>query len=537
MTDISNSTNKPQGFGFVKRDKANSLASSLSSKAVNSDTSPKVDSAPKVFGPSDSIEDTSKHDSLEAIEVAKMKKHFSNYAYVLEAKIFIDLKTGRKLDKEQFNDSFCETFAKKIKPATETSPAKVIETVDASSAFIRSELSTIASNKKCFSMMIDRNYGHGEIVNKNGVDHVNVFRGLSVEPVEGDTSLFHDLMDRLFSCDSDKSMIIDYMAAMIQNAGGEKVKHGPFIQGTQGNGKSTIGKIVRNIIGMESCAIPSNNDLHEKYNGWALGKLFATVEEVKAKGYDTMDSIKTLITEDSISFRMMKSDSFLADNKCNFMFFSNHKDGVLIDKNERRYSVFFTDQQCVEDVARDFGGVVNSRDHNNQPGVRYFDKLYEWLNNGGYESICYELVNRDISGFSLLRAPHTSHLKEAIEHSRSNNEQIIQDGMESGAVYGEGRVVSLKQIDEFLKDSHVKMTPKQKRLSLNSLGFVDPDREEEKSTSNKGRLVGYDVGNKDLHRFMIHSTEVLSVRNGMNAKDLWKSLAPINFDNSMRLVK
>lgn len=479
-----------------------------------------------------SMQMTGSYDALLAKEVAKMKEHFSNFTYLIEGKVFIELSTGKKFDKEQFNDKFCVPFAKKIDHSDPKKAPKVIETTDASTAFIRSELSEIAGNKKVDSMIIDNSIGYGEIVERRGSKVINMFKGLTINPVEGDTSLFHDYMDRLFECQGDKEIVLDYMAAMIQHCGGEKIKHGPFIQGVQGNGKSTIGKIVRKIIGEEVCAIPSNGDINERYNGWALGKLFATVEEVKVKGFEVMDSLKTLITEDSISYRLMKTDSFLADNRCNFMFFSNHKDALLIDRNERRYSVFFTKQQTVEDLARDFGGDPDSEDNSNGPGVKYFDKLYEWLNDGGYANICHELIERDISSFSLGRAPRTSNLQEAINHGLSNNASILQDGIDAGEIFGEGRVVSLSQIDDYLMAKRVNMSAKQKGYALKELGFIDPDNEADKPKSYRGKLMSYTVWKSVKHRFMIHKDEVLNIPNGQVATDNWKQSIPRSYELS-----
>ncbi|EAP3270667.1 hypothetical protein EAD10_20515 [Salmonella enterica] len=115
-----------------------------------------------------------------------------------------------------------------------------------------------------------------------------------------------------------------------------------------------------------------------------------------------------------ITVQRKGQDQRLVKNHLSFLITTNHRDGVIKTENDRRYAVFFTAQQSAEDLKRD--GMNET----------YFNDLYDWLNNGGYEIACDYLHNRTMVNFPN-RAPQTTSTDEAILESRSPVEQFIDD--------------------------------------------------------------------------------------------------------------
>ena len=104
------------------------------------------------------------------------------------------------------------------------------------------------------------------------------------------------------------------------------------------------------------------------FNGWIQGNLFLGIEEIYvAERRDFLEAFKAYVTNDRLPLEKKGIDAFTGDNRVNGLMLTNHRDGVPISIDGRRYAVFFTAQQTAEDVAA--AGM----------GGGYFPDLYDWL--------------------------------------------------------------------------------------------------------------------------------------------------------------
>ncbi|MGL5775019.1 MAG: primase-helicase family protein, partial [Aeromonas veronii] len=212
----------------------------------------------------------------------------------------------------------------------------------------------------------------GEIIEEAGQRYVNCYTPCHGERVPGDVEPFLDHMRRLIPHDGDREILMSWIASCIQNVG-KKHQWSPVLVGTEGNGKSLIGKIVRYALGSRWVSEPRPNQMGGQFNGWVANRLFAIVEEIHMGGRrEMLETLKPLITNSVVQVEKKGVDSYDADNRCNILMCTNHKDAVIKTKDDRRYSIIFTGQQSKEDKQRD--GMDDA----------YFTRLWDWLENGGF---------------------------------------------------------------------------------------------------------------------------------------------------------
>lgn len=252
------------------------------------------------------------------------------------------------------------------------------------------------------------------ITESHGVTTVNAFRMQPGERRTGDATPFISHVAKLLPDAADQNILLDWMAWNVQNPG-LCARWAVVLQGCEGNGKSTIGDVLSRAIGITHTAPLQPSDVGNRFNGWADGKLLAVVNDFSAGDRrDVMETLKPMLTDQMITVQRKGQDQRLVKNHLSFLITTNHRDGVIKTENDRRYAVFFTAQQSVEDLKRD--GLNET----------YFNDLYDWLKNDGYEIACDYLHNRTIVNFPN-RAPQTTSTDEAILESRSPVEQFIDD--------------------------------------------------------------------------------------------------------------
>ena len=173
-----------------------------------------------------------------------------------------------------------------------------------------------------------------------------------------------------------------------------------------------------------------------------------------------------MITNDRLSKRAMQASQVMADNVANFILNSNHKDAIRKTRNDRRFAVFYTAQQTVDDVNRD--GM----------GGDYFPRLYTWLRAGGYAIVADFLQNYAIPeelnpATRCHRAPDTSSTKEAVTASLGSVEQEILEAVDEGRPGFAGGWISSFAVERLLHAHRMAraIPPNKRRELLQSLGY------------------------------------------------------------------
>jgi len=265
----------------------------------------------------------------------------------------------------------------------------------------------------------------GEIINIEGRKAVNTYIPVKIKYGTGSVEPFLYFLSKLFPNARDREIMLCFMAAIVQYPG-IKFDWCPVIQGTQGNGKSLLMKILTKAVGERHCFTPQTDEISSKFNPWIAEKLFISIEEIYTPGKrDLVETLKMLITEDRLAIQPKHVDQVMADNRANFMMTTNFKDAILKTKDTRRYSINICPQQTRADNVRD--GLT----------IAFFVEFVEWLKSEGYSNIAGFLkrfpINPKFNPATQCRwAPDTSTTNIAIAASLGTVEQEIMDAVEQG---------------------------------------------------------------------------------------------------------
>jgi len=227
---------------------------------------------------------------------------------------------------------------------------------------------------------------------------------------------FLDHLDYLFGSEQVAiEHVINYLAHLVQRPW-ERIGHALLITSeAKGIGKSTLGKIVRRLVGEQNSRAAQTKDLKSQFDGWLAGKLVIQVDEVyEAGNWDLANKLKPLITEPTVSVNMKYGPQMEIENYARFIMFSNHTAPLNIEEGDRRYFI------------------VNSKAE--PKGDDYYDALNRYIDaDAGMNSIFTFLARRDLSNFNPYRRPPMTEAKqEVIAVSGNPLRTYIVNAAESG---------------------------------------------------------------------------------------------------------
>lgn len=311
------------------------------------------------------------------------------------------------------------------------------------------------------------NLESGAIVHVSGQSFVNTYFPIMVPRKQGDATPFLQHLERVLPVHRDRTILLSYMAACVQYKG-IKFQWAPLLQGVEGNGKTLFTRCVAEAIGRRYVHFPPANEISEKFNSWLFNTVFIGVEDIYVPNQkqEVFEILKPMITSDYLAKRAMQTDQIMAEVVANFIFNSNHKDGLKKTYNDRRICILFCDQQNKDDLQRD--GMNGA----------YFSELYKWLRADGYA-----IVSEYLSTYAIpaefnpagecQKAPVTSTTQLAIEASAGNLEQEIEEAVAQGLQGFCGGWVStifLERLLEKLGLQH-KVKRNQRREILEQMGY------------------------------------------------------------------
>ncbi len=311
----------------------------------------------------------------------------------------------------------------------------------------------------------------GSISDHQGESVVNTYWPITVERQAGDPSIFINHINKLLPSGDDARILLNYMAALIQNPG-HKFQWCPVVQGPKGNGKTLLIECLTNAVGEKYTHLPSASDLGGnggKFNEWMVRKLFIGVDEIYcAERREVLEMLKDKITNRRIEMQGKGTNQDMGDNRTNWLMLTNHKDAIPLDVDERRYCVMYCAQQSYKELL-DAG-----------MDVHYFNKLFRWLRKeNGFAIITNFLLdfpveeqfNPSESGLAQ-RAPASTSTQEAVKMSAGVIEQEVLEAVGQGRAGFADPWISSMALDRLLKE--IKRTlPNAKRPEmLHSLGYV-----------------------------------------------------------------
>ena len=142
----------------------------------------------------------------------------------------------------------------------------------------------------------------------------------------------------------EQALFTDWLAFIVQNPG-KLVNWAMVLQGTEGDGKSFFGFLLREVMGVSNVRMVNANILEGNFNGWSQGQCVIVIEEPRLQGhnrYDVLNKIKPLITNSVIEIHAKGRDPYNVLNTSNYFLPTNFRDALPIGSNDRRYCVMFS---------------------------------------------------------------------------------------------------------------------------------------------------------------------------------------------------
>lgn len=295
---------------------------------------------------------------------------------------------------------------------------------------------------------------------------LNTYLPARIKAVAGDVSPFLNWFDRILPDKNDQRILFEYMAHCVKFPG-FKIPWAPMLQSAEGIGKTIFKEVMQYSLGIMYVYNPKAPELIKSgstFNAWMRGRLMIMVDEIKIdERRELIEILKPMVTDARIEIQGKGVDQDMEDNVANWFFFSNYKDAIPINKNGRRFPIFYSALQSAEDI---LAAGMNEE---------YFKNLWIWLREGGgLSAISHWFLNYPIERGALpVRAPKTSSHAEALSISRSPMESIIVDCVADGITGFRGGYVSTMAVIARAKTAGIRApTVRTVQTCLENMGYV-----------------------------------------------------------------
>jgi hypothetical protein len=228
---------------------------------------------------------------------------------------------------------------------------------------------------------------------------------------------------------------------------GVKIRWSPWIIGLQGDGKTSLVKLV----GLAMGGSPHFHEISaanatEKFNDFATKGALCLVNEamLQGKGHNKMDlpdAMKSLIADDSVSVRAMNKSAVDFMNCQNYVFLTNHAAALSLEDSDRRYFVLKTGFKNLDDL--------RMRCHGIDP-AKFIGGLLDKVKKHP-EAIRAYFMNVSLDGFDPNgRAPATKFRDVVAAASKSPAQVSLEAAIEEGAVGVSDKVIAGLYLDAAL---------------------------------------------------------------------------------------
>lgn len=327
-------------------------------------------------------------------DAEEIKKALDSFVYITESERLINMKTGLELTTVGQIENYIAHLTGKVITFKNTIRKGLVKVVD--------RMDFRPDKKRTF-------YKHKAVIYFN---RFNGFKELSGKKNDLAVKVFTKHLEYLTNNKEEYTHLLNYLGHIVQFPG-KKISHACLvISRYEGIGKSALERLFRNMLQSpkdEKYVIQvENSQLMSDYTDFMAGKLLCFIHEL-AQGdrYATMNRLKSLITEDTVSINQKYARAYTIRNTVNFIFFSNLLDAIKIGKHDRRLFVVYNDKEPLD--------------------ANYYSKLWKTFDED-YYSIFNYLKNLDLSGFnSNSKPPETLGKEQLKEHSQNELSIYLSD--------------------------------------------------------------------------------------------------------------
>ena len=251
-------------------------------------------------------------------------------------------------------------------------------------------------------------------------DHMlNLWRGFGIEPRQGDWSILRNHLLNVVCSGNQMHLeyLIRWMALAVQRPN-EPIGVAVALRGAQGAGKGVVARTLGKIFGKHFSHIANGEQITGRFNASLATSCLVFLDEALWAGDRKGEGVlKALITEPRLQLEAKFRDPVMVDNRLRIIVASNNDWFVPAGMGDRRWFVL--------DVADTFSGT----DHR-----KYWEALYEEIENGGAEAMFHDLLQMDLSGFNVRSVPHTPAKAHQQAHSLRGIEAWVHHILHEGAI-------------------------------------------------------------------------------------------------------
>jgi hypothetical protein len=259
----------------------------------------------------------------------------------------------------------------------------------------------------------------GGWIARNGVNCFNRYR--RPEMLAGDSTkatLWLEHVLKLYGPD-DTGHIIRWLAHRVQKPQ-EKINHAIVLGGAQGIGKDTILEPVKTAIGPWNFCEISPAHLIGRFNGF-VKSVILRISEASDLGeinrYKFYEHLKTYTAAPPDVLRCDEKNikEYAVLNICGVIITTNYKtNGMYLPPDDRRHFIAWSDRT------------------RNEFSPEYWNKLYQWYDQGGRGHVCAYLRTQDISSFDAkMPPPQTEAFYAIVNANRAPEDNELGDAIDA----------------------------------------------------------------------------------------------------------
>lgn len=149
-----------------------------------------------------------------------------------------------------------------------------------------------------------------------------------------DIDPFLDFMEYLFPVESEREQIFYWIYHSITS----RCQTFLYLTGAKGTGKSTLGEFLGKLVGHSNFHYTKGDFATSRFNGYMEKSQLILIEEFKCKNDSEKNTLKR-IANSTIAVEGKGRDQKTVDNHCSFIMMNNDPTSVMIEPDDRRFSV------------------------------------------------------------------------------------------------------------------------------------------------------------------------------------------------------
>jgi len=315
----------------------------------------------------------------------------------------------------------------------------------------------------------------------------NLWSGWPTVPREGKCDIVLSVLEHLCAEEQNSRdiyhWVLKWLAYPIQHPGA-KMRTALVFHGPQGVGKNLFFESIMRIYGRYG-GIIDQAAVEDKFNDWASAKLYMIADEVVARNelFHLKNKLKGIVTNPSIRINPKNVAAHDEKNHVNVVFLSNERQPLVLEKDDRRYTVVWTPAKM---------------------DTEFYDEVKQEIDRGAIAALHHHLLNLDLGDFSeFSAAPSTQAKRDLIDISLDSIERFVRDWTGGDIILGDG-------VLPFCPCSSAEAYSAYKRW-CGQEGVARP-REQSAFKGHLVKLKGWAIGHKDRYSSLHYTGSTIRSR-------------------------